>query len=131
MKSPRRGKRRLAAIVFGVGLGTCAAHAQTPQTGGDAAAGENLFYDRCAMCHIAEGGGQGPSLEGLYGRRAASVPGFAYSDALKASGLTWNGPNLDRFLADPRAMVPGTAMPILVADPAQRADLIAWFASRR
>ena len=117
-------------MALGAALGACAARAQAPPAGGDAAAGETLFYDRCAMCHIAEGGGQGPSLEGLYGRRAASLPGFAFSDALKASGLTWTGPNLDRFLTDPRAMVPGTAMPILVADPAQRADLIAWFASR-
>jgi cytochrome c2 len=97
---------------------------------GDAAAGEDLFLDRCAMCHVAEGGGQGPSLKGVYGRKAASAPGFAYSAALKASGVTWTAPQLDRFLTNPGAAIPGTAMPITVPDPKQRADLIAYFAAQ-
>jgi cytochrome c len=101
------------------------------QTAGDPAAGEELFLDRCAICHIPEGGGQGPSLNGLFGRKAGSVEGFAYSAALKASGLTWTGPELDHFLANPREAVPGTAMPIAVPDAKQRADLIAHFAARR
>lgn len=98
---------------------------------GDPANGENLFYDRCAICHVATGGGQGPSLDGLYGRKAASVPGFSYSEALKASGLTWTGPSLERFLTNPGAAVPGTAMPIQVPDPKQRADLVSYFAAHR
>ena len=98
---------------------------------GDAAAGEDLFLDRCAMCHVAEGGGQGPSLTGVYGRKAAAAPGFAYSAALKASGVTWTGPQLDRFLTNPAVAIPGTAMPITVPDPKQRADLIAYFAGQK
>ncbi len=117
----------LAAGAFagGVPVGGAAA-----ADGGDPAAGEDLFLDRCAMCHVAEGGGQGPSLTGLWGRKAGTAPGFAYSAALKASGLTWTGPALDRFLADPRMAVPGTAMPITVPDAKQRADLIAYFAGK-
>ena len=98
---------------------------------GDPVAGEELFLDHCVICHIAEGGGQGPSLNGLYGRKAGSIPGFAYSAAVRDSGLTWSGPQLDRFLTNPIQALPGTAMPILVADPKDRADLIAYFASRR
>ena len=97
---------------------------------GDAVAGEDLFLDHCAICHLPEGGGQGPSLNGLYGRKAGSVAGFAYSAAVRDSGLTWTGPELDRFLTNPIKALPGTAMPILVADPKDRADLIAYFASR-
>ena len=96
---------------------------------GDAKAGEALYQDRCALCHLAEGGGEGPTLRGVYGRPAAAVAGFTYTDALKASKLSWTGPNLDRFLADPAKAVPGTGMPISVPDAKERADLIAYFAS--
>jgi len=122
----------LAALTGMACAATFAALAQTapPSSAGDAATGEHLFMDRCAMCHVAAGGGQGPSLEGLYGRNAGSVSGFPYSAALKASGLTWTSQTLDRFLADPGAMVPGTAMPIKVPDARMRADLIAYFAAQ-
>jgi cytochrome c len=120
----------LTAIALGGALGALAQAAAVPAVG-DAAAGEELFLDRCAMCHVAEGGGQGPSLKGLYGRKAGSVPGFAYSAALKASGVIWTGPELDRFLANPIVAIPGTAMPITVPDPKQRADLIAYFAAQK
>jgi cytochrome c len=115
----------LAAMALG---GAPRAMAQT--AAGDAAAGEDLFLDRCAVCHVAEGGGQGPSLKGVYGRKAASVPGFAYSAALKASGVTWTAPELDRFLTNPSVAIPGTAMPITVPDAKQRANLIAYFAAQ-
>lgn len=95
-------------------------------TTGDAVAGAALFQDRCAICHIAQGGGQGPSLTSVIGRAAGSVKGFTYSAALKASGLTWTATNLDTFLTNPGKAVPGTAMPIRVSDPRQRADLIAY-----
>jgi cytochrome c len=124
-----RRTSRLAALALAAAATAAWAQAPPVPAGGDPAAGESLFYDRCAMCHVADGGGQGPSLTGLYGRRAGSVPGFAYSAALKASGLTWTGPQLDRFLANPGMAVPGTAMPILVPDPKQRADLISYFAA--
>ena len=98
---------------------------------GDAVAGCAVFEDRCAMCHVATGGGQGPALKGLIGRRAASAPGFDYTPALKASGLTWTTDTLDVFLTNPGKAVPGTAMPIRVTDPKQRADLIAYFTKHR
>jgi len=118
---------RLLLVAVGMVLATGA----PAQTGGDPAAGQDLFLDRCAMCHVTEGGGQGPSLKGLYGRKAGSVAGFAYSAALMGSGLSWTGPELDRFLANPQAAIPGTAMPIMVPDAKQRSDLISFFASKR
>ena len=120
----------LVALAMG---GTLGALAQTAAglSAGDAAAGQDLFLDRCAMCHVADGGGQGPSLKGVYGRKAASTPGFAYSAALKASGVTWTGPELDRFLTNPSVAIPGTAMPITVPDAKQRANLIAYLAAQK
>ena len=96
-----------------------------------AADGASLFQDRCAMCHSGDPMGQGPSLSGVVGRKAGSVAGFAYSPALKASGLVWTKANLDRFLADPQKAVPGGAMPVHVADPAVRAAIIEYLAKRK
>lgn len=66
----------------------------------------------CSACHSAEPGehGIGPSLAGVFGTRAASKPGFDYSQAMKDSGLTWNEATLQRYLEDPRGVVPGTTM---------------------
>lgn len=81
------------------------------------------------MCHAPAGDGQGPSLKGVVGRKAGTLPGFSYSAALAASGLTWTAANLDRFLAGPQDFVPGTAMQVMIADPVQRRDLIAYLAT--
>ena len=105
--------------------------ARAAPTPGDATTGGAVFEDRCAICHVAAGGGQGPSLKSLIGRKAASVSGFDFTPALKASGLTWTAETLDAFLTNPGKAVPGTAMPIRVTDPKQRADLIAYFAKHR
>jgi cytochrome c len=85
----------------------------------------------CSLCHSAEpddgAGGMGPPLHRLIGKAAASIDkNFPYSPALRASGLKWDAASLDRFLTDPSKLVPGTSMPIVVADGAARADLIAF-----
>jgi cytochrome c len=101
----------------------CAAEAASAERGKD------FFLDTCSMCHTAgpvQGGNQGPALDGVIGRKAATLPGFAYSEALKASGKIWNPAALDAFLANPPGFVPGTKMPINVADAQDRADLIAF-----
>lgn len=124
---------RLAAAIVTAGalaLGGVAALAQG--AGGDPAKGKDVFEDRCGDCHVLDGSlGQGPSLVGVVGRRAGSLPGYAYTEALKASGLTWTQGELDRFLQGPKKLVPGTAMQVMVSDPAQRHDLIAYLASLR
>lgn len=95
---------------------------------GDAAAGEKLFV-KCKTCHTLEAGKNkvGPSLAGLMGRPAASVADFNYSDAMKASGLTWDEANLDAYLADPKGKVPGNKMVFPgMKKPEDRANLIAY-----
>ena len=125
-------RRMLAKLIVSATIvaGASATFAQAPPKG-DPAAGASLFADRCAMCHVAAGGGQGPSLTGAFGRKAASLAGFHYTAALVASGIVWSGSTLDRFLAGPGHAVPGTAMAATIHDPRQRADLIAYLASRR
>lgn len=95
-------------------------------TGGDEAVAEALRP--CAVCHPTDASGRsgvGPNLRGVHGRAAASVPGYPYSEAMRARGITWNDARLDAFLADPAAFVPGTSMPFSgIADPAARAELI-------
>lgn len=80
----------------------------------DAAAGEKLFR-RCSVCHTADAdeSRRGPSLKGVVGRKAASYPGYPYSDAMRkaaADGLVWNEEELKSFLKKPQAKVKGTWM---------------------
>lgn len=96
------------------------------------AAGKAAFAV-CAACHSAEPGGAsgiGPNLHGVVGRAAGTVAGFSYSDAMAKSGITWNESELDAFLANPSAKVPGTAMVAgQVGDAQRRAAIIAYLAS--
>jgi cytochrome c len=93
---------------------------------GDPAKGEAI-YSRCAACHALAYDRTGPRHCGLLGRRAGTVPGFAYSQAMARSGLVWDRRTLDRFLTDPMKTVPGTSMGYAgVKDARERADLIAF-----
>ena len=116
---------KIAWIITLLALASAARVAAEPQSGSD------LFEDRCAGCHVPAGGGQGPSLTGVVGRKAGAAPGFDYTAALKASGVVWTKANLDQFLADPGKMVPGTAMPIHIPDAAQRAAIVSYLATGR
>jgi glucose/arabinose dehydrogenase/cytochrome c2 len=101
-----------------------------PAFGADANAGKTVFRQQCALCHSAEaddgGGAQGPSLVGVFGRKAASSTGFSYTRPLATSGLTWDAATLDRFLTAPTAVVPGSSMVIPVTDAVDRGNLIAY-----
>ena len=90
------------------------------------ARGERL-YERCAACHSLERDRTGPRHCGLFGRPAGAIPGFEYSRAMRASGIVWNERTLDRFLAAPLRVVPGTSMGYAGIDDArERRDLIAY-----
>lgn len=96
---------------------------------GNARRGRLLFL-QCRSCHSVEEGGVakvGPNLHGVFGSPAGQVEGFAYSEALPASGIVWSPKTLDAWLAAPSELVPGNRMIFTgIADPEDRADLIAY-----
>jgi cytochrome c len=113
-----------AALAFSAGPALPAA--KEGRAAGDAKAGEAI-YARCLACHALAYDRTGPKHCGLFGRRAGTVPGFAYSDAMKRSNIVWNAKTLDRFLASPMVAVPGTSMGYAgVTDAKERANLIAY-----
>jgi cytochrome c len=98
------------------------------QLTGDVAAGERVFR-QCMTCHVTTAGVNkvGPSLHGIIGRTAGTVPGFRYSEANKSSGITWTEQELYVYLENPKAKIPGTIMAFVgLRDSKQRADVIAY-----
>lgn len=98
---------------------------------GNPAAGKIVFA-KCTMCHSVTPGQNkiGPSLGGVVGRKAGTAPAFTYSAAMKGSNLTWDAATLDRYLTNPRGVVPGTKMIFAgLPAPADRANVIAYLAS--
>ena len=117
------GAMRTAAMAWATLLLIGAARAD-----GDPARGEVRFQE-CAACHKLDAGanGVGPSLHGIFARKAAELADFRYSPALKRSGIVWSAQTLDAYLTDPQALVPGNRMPYAgMADAGNRADLIAY-----
>jgi len=115
-----------AALALSLAGFVAAASALPP---GNAERGEKI-YERCQACHSLDRDRTGPHHTGLIGRRAGSVPGFAYSPAMKkagAAGLVWTEDTLDKFLKAPTKFVPGTRMGYAgIKDDQERSDLIAY-----
>jgi len=88
--------------------------------------GKELFERRCSGCHGLDNNKEGPRLRGVYGRKAAGVADFAYSEALKKVAVRWDDAGLDRWLTDPDAVAPGTDMAFHVGDGEERKALIAY-----
>lgn len=102
---------------------------QTAATTETATGARPVAFARCATCHQTAPGrnGVGPSLAGVYGAPAAHEPTYAYSRAMRESGLVWDEATLDAYLANPREVVPGTKMAFAgLRDPAERAAIIAY-----
>ena len=119
----------IAGIFYAAALQTAAAQ-------GNADSGKTIFAGRCGACHYVEkvrGDALGANLDGFFGRKAASEETYQnlYSSALKNSGLTWDAATLDKWLAGPAALVPGTSMAGVpgIASQDQRADLIAYLST--
>lgn len=95
----------------------------------DAAAGEEVFK-KCRACHqVGETAKNavGPKLNGLFGRKAGQIEGFNYSEANKNSGVTWDEPTFAKYIADPKAFMPGNKMAFAgVKDEKDIKDLTAF-----
>jgi cytochrome c len=115
-------------ILGGAALAAVAIAATAPQ--GDARHGEKL-YQACSACHSIDDNDIGPKHRGVVGRHAGSVADYAYSPALKASGIVWDEVELDRWLTNPSALVPGTKMFYKIDDPQARADIIAYLKEQK
>ena len=109
-------KNRGVGLIAAFGIVTWSVLAPTTASGkgheGDPVKGKRIF-GLCASCHSLKPGEirVGPPLAGLFGRRAGSVQGFRYSQALKNAPLIWDAKTLDPWLANPRKLIPGNRMP--------------------
>ena len=92
---------------------------------GDASRGR-VLYQACTGCHSIDEDDIGPRHRGVVGRAAGTVPGYAYSAALKRSGFVWDPVSLDRWLTNPQAMIPGAKMFFAIRSAEDRADIIAY-----
>lgn len=127
-RMPVRRALRSGAVGVAVALGACAQEPAAPAL----SAGEQAFAV-CLACHAADSQNRptGPNLHGLFGRRAATVDGYFYSEPLKASGIVWDAETLDAFIANPSERVPGTFMLAGVPDPVRRAAIVDYVRNLR
>ena len=111
----------MAALCMTLGLATAA------RADGDAVRGQAHFQD-CAACHRLDGvNNVGPSLHGIFTRKAGELADFRYSPAMKRSGIVWTPETLNTFISDPQTLVPANRMPYAgMANASDRADLIAY-----
>jgi cytochrome c len=126
-------RQSMGGLVLLSGMGAAiAAHAQAapqPQQG-DPARGK-ILYQSCMGCHSLDDNDVGPMHRGVVGRKAGTVPDYAYSNALKASGIVWDPASLDRWLTNPQALVPGAKMYFSIPDAQKRADIISYLATQK
>jgi cytochrome c len=116
------------SLAIWLGLQCVSAHAQQPKVDEDL---EIQFNGHCRECHSFDKGDNrlGPSLYGVVGRKAGTVPGFNYSDSIKGSNIVWDEATLDKWITDPGAVIPGNNMAALfggIEDASIRAKIIAF-----
>jgi cytochrome c len=125
--------RPVAAVIFG-GLAIALAAAAPASVAADRAQpagapehGKAIYTQECKGCHAPNETLVGPKHCGVFGRRAGTVPGYAYSDVMKEAGFLWDAKHLDDFLKSPITYLNGTNMGYVGLDSAKdRADLIAY-----
>ena len=110
---------------------TCLAVLATQAGADEALDGKALYEARCGGCHALDADRTGPHHAGVFGRKAGSVAGFAYSPALAGSRIVWNEVTLERWLQDPEALIPGQRMNVRVSDPAERRAIIGYLRAAR
>ena len=125
----RRREKFAAAVMLAAAISALAETAWAGGLTGDAARGETL-YEACQDCHSLDKNDVGPRHRGVFGRKAASLPDYDYSDALKSANIVWNEETLDKWLTDPQAVAPGAKMFFHLDNPQDRADVIAYLKGR-
>jgi cytochrome c len=125
----RRREKYAAAVMLAAAISAAAETAWAGGLTGDAARGETL-YEACQDCHSLDKNDVGPRHRGVFGRKAASLSDYDYSDALKSANITWNEETLDKWLTDPQAVAPGAKMFFHLDNPQDRADVIAYLKER-
>lgn len=128
--SPNLRRHVFALLLCSAGLVDSVAQAADGILRGDPERGKTL-YGGCMGCHSLDENDVGPKHRGVVGRKAGTVPDYAYSNALKTSGIVWDPGHLDRWLANPQKLVPGAKMFYSVSDAQSRADLIAYLATQK
>jgi cytochrome c len=119
MRSLRRWRKRALGVVAGLAIAMPLARADDTNRA--------QFLKSCGTCHSVEPGApprQGPNLLGVFGRKAGTLEGFKYSDALKSADWVWDEVHLDKWIENAQAMRPGVVMPYRQADPEKRAKVI-------
>ena len=103
--------------------------------GADANAGQQAFNNACRTCHVVREGDNrlGPNLHKIVGRKAGSLPDYAFSSAMKEAGFVWDEEKLDRFIANPEEVVPGNSMKPYggLASSEERKKIIAFLAQQQ
>jgi cytochrome c len=118
-----------SAAIF---AGTLVLAAAPALADGDAAAGKTLFTQKCAICHsvVKDQMKIGPSLWGVVGRKAGTLPGYTYSEAMKNANRTWTPDTLNDYLTNPRQKIPGIKMIFAgLPNESDRQNVIAYLAT--
>jgi cytochrome c len=117
----------MSTIALGCALGLVGAYAPIAEAQDSGHQGKRAI-EVCLACHtVDKSNGLGPSLAGVVGRSAGSIPAFRYSRAMRNAQLVWDEKTLDAYLADPQKIVPGNAMPFAgIADRKERAEVIEY-----
>lgn len=120
----------LAAAVVALAAASVYAVAAPEKSAGDPVRGKTV-YQICMGCHSLDEDDVGPHHRGVVGRVAGTVPGYAYSPALRDSRIVWGPDTLDRWLTNPQALVPGAKMFFAMPSAQDRADVIAYLTEQR
>ncbi len=123
---PRRSETYVAAAALSVAVSVALTRALW--IGG--ADHEEAFHETRQHADTLDKNDVGPRHRGVFGRKAASLPDYDYSDALKSANIVWNEETLDKWLTDPQAVAPGAKMFFHLDNPQDRADVIAYLKER-
>jgi cytochrome c len=127
----RRRPKIILTIALASGAALLAAFAAVGGAKDDTIVGRSAFEKRCTGCHALDHEKTGPRLAGVVGRKAGTVSGFPYSEAVKKSAVVWDETVLEKWLTDPETVIPDTDMAFRLDNPVERAAIIAFLKETR